>query len=161
MPRVSSVPISDRFNHLPQVSSGPVVLLVADDPATSFAAQRALRAAGYETKLVRLGLKTADDLRGGRGLRQSSVELVVLDASRQPRAAIASLEALRTADSTLPVILIADADVSVAEEASRLGAEEVLASPLDVLRLRSAAETLAPLLRDVDVAVEARGYSFH
>jgi AmiR/NasT family two-component response regulator len=65
------------------------------------------------------------------------------------------------ADCMIPVILVGGADASTHEEAARLGAEAILDAPLDVSRLRSAAETLAPVLRDVDVAVEARGYSLH
>jgi DNA-binding NtrC family response regulator len=89
------------------------------------------------------------------------VELVVLDASSRPSRATQLLEALRAADSTIPVIVIAGPDSESREEAARLGAEAVLDSPLDLSRLRVAAETLVPALREFDREVETRGYSFH
>jgi len=94
-------------------------------------------------------------------LIRDPVELVVLDASRRPSPAMRLLEALRAADGTIPVIVIAGADPETREEASRLGAEGVLDPPLDVARLRAAAESLVPALPEFDRDVETRGYSFH
>jgi CheY-like chemotaxis protein len=73
---------------------------------------------------------------------------------------MALLEALRAADGTIPVIVIAGAGTEARDEAKRLGAEVVLESPLDVPRLQSAAEALVPVLREFDVD-EVRGFSFH
>lgn len=160
MPRASSVESSSRrFGH-PRGSSGPVVVLVADDPAAGFSALRGLHSSGYEVKPVRLGSKATGDLQSGRAVIRESAELVVIDASRRPSAAMAFLEALRAADGTVPVIVVAAAGAEARDEAKRLGAEVVLESPLDVSRLRSAAETLVPVLREFDVD-EVRGYSFH
>jgi len=159
MRRVSSVEPSKRFNH-PRVSSGPVVVLVADDPATGFHALRGLHTSGYEVKPVRLGLRAAGDVRNGRALIREPAELVVIDASQHPSVAMALLEALRAADGTVPVIVIAGDGAEARDEAKRLGAEVVLEAPLDVSRLRSAAEALVPVLREFDVD-EVRGYSFH
>jgi DNA-binding NtrC family response regulator len=159
MRRVSSVEPSKRFSH-PRTSSGPVVVLVADDPGTGFSALRGLQTSGYEVKPVRLGLRAAGDLRNGRALIREPAELVVIDASQHPSVAMALLEALRAADGAVPVIVIVGAGSEAPDEAKRLGAEVVLESPLDVSRLRSAAEALVPVLREFDVD-EVRGYSFH
>jgi DNA-binding NtrC family response regulator len=159
MRRVFSVEPSKRFSR-PRVSSGPVVVLVADDPATGFYALRGLRTSGYEVKPVRLGLRAAGDVRKGRALVREPAELVVIDASQHPPVAMALLEALRAADGTIPVIVIAGAGTEARDEAKRLGAEVVLESPLDVPRLQSAAEALVPVLREFDVD-EVRGFSFH
>jgi DNA-binding response OmpR family regulator len=160
MRRVSSVePSTKRFSH-PRVSSGPVVVLAADDPTTGLSVLRGLHASGYEVKPVRLGLRATGDLKKGRALIREPAELVVIDASRHPSLATGFLEALRATDGIVPVIVIAGAGAEVRDEAKRLGAEVVLESPLDVSRLRSAAEALVPVLPEFDVD-EERGYSFH
>src|SRR5262245_37197305 len=162
MPRASSIQFPYiRSDHLPRVSAGPAVLLVADDPETGSAASLALRAAGYEVRAVRLGHRGIGDPRTGRGLVRDPVELVVLDASRRPSRAMSLLEALRAADGAIPAIVIASGDAETREEAARLGAEAVLDCPLDHARLRTAAEALVPVLREFDRDVETRGYSFH
>jgi DNA-binding response OmpR family regulator len=138
-------------------------LLVTDNPSAAFAASHSLRAAGYEVKTIRLE-QTPDrtpDPQIGKKLVRDPVELVLLDASHRPSQAVSLLEALRAADSTIPAIVIAGTDAETREEASRLGAEAVLDSPLDLSRLRAVAESLAPPIRDFDREVEARGYSFH
>lgn len=157
MPRSSSVEVSSRVRQ-PRVCFGPAVLLVADDPVTSFSASHALQAAGYEVKFIRLGRLGSSA--PGRDLIRDPVELVVIDASRRSRDALTLLEGLRSADSALPVVVIAGAATGIREEASSLGAEMVIESPLDAARLRAAAEALVPVLREFDVD-EARGYSFH
>jgi hypothetical protein len=73
---------------------------------------------------------------------------------------MAFLEALRAADGTVPVIVLASGGPEARDEAKRLGAEVVLDSPLDVSGLRSAAEALVPALPEFDVD-EVRGYQFH
>lgn len=136
------------------------VLLVADNPSVAFTASHGLRAAGYEVRAVRLRQTAAGDPQIGRRLARDPVELVVLDASRRPSQAVKVLEALRSADSTIPAIVIAGKDAETRDEAARLGAEAVLDSPLDLSRLRAVAETLAPAIREFDRDVEVRGYSF-
>ena len=156
MPKSSSVEVPSNVRR-PRVLFGPTVLLVADDPATGFPAFHALEAAGYDVKFVRLGRRSASA--SGRDLIRDPVEMVVLDASRRSRDAMALLEKLRLADRTLPVVVIAGG-ASICDEALDLGADAVVESPLDVSRLRSAAEALVPVLREFDVD-ESRGYSFH
>ena len=157
MPRSSSVEVSSKVRQ-PRMSFGPAVLLVADDPVASTSAFHALQAAGYEVKFMRLGRQTGSAR--GKDLIRDPVELVVIDASRRSRDAMTLLEGLRAADSTLPVVVIASRASDIREEASYLGAEAVVELPLDASRLRSAAETLVPVLREFEVD-EARGYSFH
>lgn len=159
MRRLSSVESSFKRSSHPRVSSGPVVVLVTDDPATGLSALRGLHASGYEVKPVRLGARATRNLQKGTALIREPAELVVIDAARHPSQAMASLEALRATDGAVPVIVIGG-DTETRDEAKRLGAEVVLESPLDVSRLRSAAETLVPVLREFDVD-EVRGYSFH
>jgi CheY-like chemotaxis protein len=106
-------------------------------------------------------MRTAAHLGKGTARTLGPIELVVLDASRQPPLALALLEALRQTDSTIPVIAVAGGDPATREEISRLGAEAVLDSPLDDRRLLSAAERLAPLLRGFNVDLESHGPSFH
>jgi len=162
MPRSSSIQVPySRSDYLPRVSAGPAVLLVTDDPETGLAASRGLRAAGYEVRPVRLGHRGTGAPRMGRGLVRDPVELVVLDASRRPSRAMSFLEALRAADGAIPAIVIAGGDAETREEAARLGAEAVLDCPLDLARLRGAAEALVPVLGEFDRDVETRGYSFH
>ena len=162
MPRVSSVQFAfNRSNHVPRVSSGPAVLLVADNPSTAFTASHGLRASGYEVKSIRFGQTAASDLQIGKRLVRDPVELVVLDASRRPSHALMVLEALRAADANIPAIVVAGPDAETRAEASRLGADAVLDSPLDMSRLRALAESLAPAIREFDREVEARGYTFH
>ena len=158
--RGSHVEASAKRSSHPRVSSGPVVVLVADDPAIAFSALRGLNLSGYEVKPVRLGLRSTRDLKKGRALIRESAELVVIDASRHPTLAMASFESLRATDGTVPVIVIAGVGTDTHDEAKRLGAEVVLDSPLDISRLRSAAEALVPVLREFDVD-EVRGYQFH
>jgi CheY-like chemotaxis protein len=105
--------------------------------------------------------RTAAHLRKGTGPTLGPIELVVLDASRQPPLALALLEALRQTDSTIPVIAVVGGDPATREEVFRLGAEAMLDSPLDDRRLLSAAERLAPLLRGFNVDLESDGSSFH
>jgi len=159
MRRVSHVESSFKRVSHPRVSSGPIVVLVADHPATGFAALRGLHMSGYEVRPVRLGLSATRDLKKGRALIREPAELIVIDASRHPTLAMLSLEALRATDGAVPVIVIA-AGTETRDEAKRLGADVVLGSPLDVSGLRSAAEGLVPVLREFDVD-EVRGYSFH
>ena len=162
MSRTSSTLFAyNRSNHVPRVSFGPAVLLVADNPSTGSAASHGLRAAGYEVKAVRLGQTAASNPQIAKRFVRDPVELVVLDASRRPSQAVRLLEGLRAADSTIPTIVIAGTDAETREEVSRLGAEAVLESPLDVSHLRAVAESLAPAIREFDRDVEARGYSFH
>lgn len=149
-----------RPHHLPRVSSGPVALLAADDPAAGFAAARGLHASGYEVRPVRLGAKATGDLRRGRALSRQPAELVVIDASRHQPLAMGFLDALRHEDASVPTIVIVGPGADVRDEAARLGADLVLDSPLDIGRLRSAAESLVPVFREFD-GDEARGYSFH
>jgi CheY-like chemotaxis protein len=106
-------------------------------------------------------MRTAAQLAKGTSATLGPVELVVLDASRQPPLALALIEALRQTDSSIPVIAVAGGDPATREEISRLGAEAVLDSPLDNGRLLSAAERLAPLLRGFTVDLESNGSSFH
>ncbi len=151
-----------RFQRIPSRSSfGPIVLLIGDEPTTKSAALSVLQHAGYEVRSVRLEMRTAAHLAKGTRATLGPVELVVLDASRQPPLALALLEALRQTDSTIPVIAVAGGDPATREEISRLGAEAVLDSPLDDRRLLSAAERLAPLLRGFTVDLESDGPSFH
>jgi len=157
MRRVSPVELPAKRS---SVSSGPVVVLVTDDPAVGFSALRELHGVGYEVKPVRLRLRASDDVRKGRALIRERAELVVIDASQHPSLALALLEALRATDGTVPVIVIAGDDDGARDEAERLGAEAVLEASLDVSRLRAAAEALVPVLRELDVD-EVRGYSFH
>lgn len=160
MRRVSSVESSTKRYAHPRVSSGPVVLLVADDPATGFSGLRALNMSGYEVKPVRLGLRATGDLQKGRSPIREPAELVVIDASHRHSLAMAFLEALRAVDGAVPVIVLAGGSPETRDEARRLGAEVVLESPLDVAGLRSAAEALVPALPEFDVD-EVRGYQFH
>ncbi|HVV48773.1 MAG TPA: hypothetical protein VHO06_03865 [Polyangia bacterium] len=134
---------------------------MGDDASATFAASHDLGAAGYEVRTLRLDQTAASDPQIGRKLVRDPLELVVLDASRRPSEAMTLLEALRAADRSLPVVVIAGMAGETREEASRLGAEAVLDSPADVSRLRAAAEDLAPVLREFDREVEVRGYSFH
>jgi CheY-like chemotaxis protein len=151
-----------RFQRIPSPSSfGPIVLLIGDEPTTRSTALRVLQHAGYEVRSVRLEMRTAAHLAKRTGQTLGPIELVVLDASRQPPLALALLEALRQTDSTIPVIAVAGGDPATREEISRLGAEAVLDSPLDDRRLLSAAERLAPLLRGFNVDLESDSSSFH
>src|SRR6185369_12319552 len=143
-----------RFQRIPSPSpGGPGVLLIGDDPATRSAALRALLRAGYEVRSAPLEMRTASYLRRGGGPTRGPIELVVLDASRQPQLALTLFEALRQSDGTIPVIAVVGEDPATREEMSRLGAESVLDSPLDDRRLLSATERLAPLLRAFDIDV--------
>jgi CheY-like chemotaxis protein len=151
-----------RFQRIPSPGSfGPIVLLIGDEPTARSAALRVLQYAGYEVRSARLEMRTAAHLGKGTGQTLGPIELVVLDASRQPPLALALLEALRQTDSTIPVIAVAGGDPATREEISRLGAEAVLDSPLDDRHLLSAAERLAPLLRGFNVDLESDGSSFH
>ncbi len=157
MPRSSSVEVSSKVRQ-PRMSFGPAVLLVADDPVTSVPAFHALQAAGYEVKFIRLGRHNGSA--PGKDLIRDPVELVVIDATRRAREAMTLLERLRTADNSLPVVVIAGGGTDIREEASHLGAEAVVDSPLDPSRLGSLAESMVPVLREFDVD-ETRGYLFH
>ena len=151
-----------RFQRILSPSSfGPIVLLIGDEPTTRLTALRVLQHAGYEVRCARLEMRTAAHLGKATGATLGPIELVVLDASRQPPLSLALLEALRQTDSTIPVIAVVGGDPATREEISRLGAEAVLDSPLDDRRLLSAAERLAPLLRGFDVDLESFGSSFH
>lgn len=163
MPKGHSVELDqDRFSRSPRSPSvGPVVLFIGDEPSTASSVLHALQRDGYEVRPLSLGPRTAINLRSGRGVQRQPVELVVLDASRQARLALASLEALRTVDGAIPAIVIADGDAATRAEAARLGADVVLQSPADTSRLRSAARALVPPLPEFDRVVEARGYVCH
>ncbi len=159
---VSDNHLPRRFQRIPSPGSfGPIVLLIDDEPTARSAALRVLQHAGYEVRSARLEMRTAAHLAKGTGATLGPVELVVLDASRQPPLALELLEALRQTDSTIPVIAVAGGDPATREEISRLGAEAVLDSPLDDRRLLSAAEQLAPLLRGFNADLESHVSSFH
>jgi DNA-binding response OmpR family regulator len=151
-----------RFQRIRSPSSfGPMVLLIGDEPTTRSAALRVLQHAGYEVRSARLEMRTAAHLGKGTAPTLGPIELVVLDASRQPPLALALLEALRQTDSTIPVIAVVGGEPANREEISRLGAEAVLDSLLDGRRLLSAAERLVPLLRGFNFDSESDGSSFH
>ena len=162
MRRSVSAELTSHHLHKPRLSSvGPVVDLVTGDSSTSQPVLRALQGIGYEVKWIRLGPGTVESMRKSNGLQRARAELVILDASQAPQPALSYLEALRGVDGALPVIVIASADPATRGEALRLGAEAVLDAPVDVSLLRSAAESLTPLFRGVDVVVEPYRPAFH
>lgn len=154
VPSAESTP--NRFSRSSRLSSpGATVLLVWDDPLFHDLSRRALKPDGYDVRSVQLGA------RASAHWRCNPVELLVLDATRDPRRALTFFEDVRKRDGALPVIVIAGTNRATKEEAVRLGAATVLDASLDVSRLLRAAASLAPFIPGVDPKLELHGSLAH
>ena len=83
----------------------PRVLVAEGTTTASPSVAQTLRAVGYVVSTTLTGTDALRDLR-----RQSAIELLVVDASEQPRSVGTFIEAVRSDHWALPILLIAGAD---------------------------------------------------
>jgi CheY-like chemotaxis protein len=124
----------------------PRVLVAGASSGASADLARVLRGAGYVVSTTLSGANVLRDLRS-----QMSIELLVLDGSETPRVAVEVIEAVRTFNFALPIILIAKPEAGLLAEAERHGVEAILHAPVVAEEIRRAATTIVPIVPEVEL----------
>jgi CheY-like chemotaxis protein len=102
--------------------------------------------AGYVVSTTLAGANVLRDLRS-----QMSIELFVLDGSETPWTAMEILDAVRTLNWALPIILIAKPEAELLAEAERHGVEAILEAPVVAEEIRRVATTIVPVVPEVEL----------
>ena len=125
----------------------PRILVADDDPEMREMLAEELRASGYEVLLAKDGAQLREMLHG-KGINRIDPEpdLVVSDIRMPGKSGLEVLEALRTSNWAMPVILItAFGTPETHDEAKRLGANVILDKPFDLDDLVAAVRRVVPL----------------
>jgi CheY-like chemotaxis protein len=124
----------------------PRVLVAGATSCASADLARVLRDAGYVVSTTLAGANVLRDLRS-----QMSVELLVLDGSETPWVAAEIIDAVRTLNWALPIILIAKPEAGLLAEAERQGVEAILEAPVVEEEIRRVATTIVPVVPEVEL----------
>ena len=109
----------------------PTVLVVEDDPSTSFTLQETLRREGYEIASAADG-ETALD-----AVTTHSPDLIILDVKLPEMSGLEVLRRLRATGCEVPVIVVTSyGNVQMAVEAIKLGAFDFVQKPFELAALR-------------------------
>jgi hypothetical protein len=132
-----------RIRPLPEFDL-PCVLLAAPTATTSSAIAQALREAGYVVSTTRTDV--VRDLR-----KQMAIELLVFDGSETPWTVGATIEAIRSIQWALPIVLILRPDPALRAEAERLGVEAILEAPVAAEAIRCVATKIVPVVPELQL----------
>jgi CheY-like chemotaxis protein len=124
----------------------PRVLVAGGTSSASADLARVLRDAGYIVSTTLAGANLLRDVRS-----QMNVELLVLDGSETPSVAGEIIDAVRTLNWALPIILIAKPEAGLLAEAERQGVEAILEAPVVAEEFRRVATTLVPVVPEVEL----------
>ena len=125
----------------------PRILVADDDPEMREMLAEELRASGYEVLLAKDGGQLREMLHG-KGIKRIDPEpdLIVSDIRMPGKSGLEVLEALRTSNWAMPVVLItAFGTPETHAEAKRLGANVILDKPFDLDDLVAAVRRVVPL----------------
>ncbi len=121
--------------------SGPLVLIVDDDPDMARLIRALLTEAGYR------GVSAFDAMQGMMVAQREVPSLIIVDLHMPAGGGLKLLEKLKSVPKTAAIpllVLTGDTTAGLPEKARALGAEEFLLKPLDHDLLRLAVQRLAP-----------------
>jgi DNA-binding response OmpR family regulator len=117
------------------------LMIIDDDPYVSESLRDRLQLLGYDTIVAHDG-RTALALMALEG-KDAPIDGVLLDVHMPIMNGIEVLKELRVQYPTLPILMMsADADPKVLEEAVRLGARMYLIKPFDLIELEQSCEEI-------------------